>query len=105
MKKLFVALSCLLSVSAFANSKIICSNTEIVFNPKSGNISGKSIGDAAANVNSQISNLEAQGKRVKVIAQSVTYGGFQAVAAGVNNNFVNSQAVQYPTVCVTVEIE
>lgn len=105
MKKLIIALSCLVSLSAMAETKIICSNSEIVFNPKSGNIQGKTIGDVASNVNAQITALENQGKKVKVAHQSVTYGGFQAVAAGVNNNFVNSQAVQYPTVCVTVVIE
>lgn len=105
MKKLIIALSAFVSLAAFAETKIICSNTEIVFNPKNGNIQGKTIADAANNVNTQIAGLENQGKKVKVAQQSIAYGGFQAVAAGVNNSFVNSQAVQYPTVCVTVEIE
>ncbi len=66
---------------------------------------GKTIEEVALNVNNQITALEAQGKRVKVVQQSVAYGGFQAVAAGVKDNFITSHANQYPTICVTVEIE
>jgi hypothetical protein len=105
MKHLLSLSLILTSLSSFAETKIVCSNQEIIFNPKTGYIEGRAIADSANAVNAQIKALEDQGKKVKVAQQSIAYGGFQAVAAGVNNNFINSKAVQYPTICVTLEIE
>ncbi len=91
------------SASAFAETTIVCDTQQVEFTPDTGEISGKKITPDSINV--KIKALESAGKKVKVTQQSIAYGGFQAVAASVGERFVNSHAVQFPTICVTLEIQ
>ncbi len=103
LTSLFAVFVCFtVSASAFAETKIICDVQQIVFTPDTGDISGNALDPDA--INSKIKALESSGKKVKVTQTQVTYGGFQAVAAAVGSRFVNSKAVQYPTICATLEI-